>query len=189
MRIIDTFCGSIVECPTDAIVNSSNSGVGLGSGVSGSIRDACGGAAFQQECRDVLQEQRGEDYLPQGEVIVSSGGSSSYRWILHAATIDYNKGRYTSPSGVRNCMLNSLKAAERIIEEEGLDGLSLGVPLFGSDVGGLSVKQSCDAICEGMKIYFRSCRDSLISEIRFVHPDAEISKQIQLILNSHFVLK
>ena len=189
MRIIDTFCGSIVECPTNVIVNSSNSSVALGSGVSASIRDTCGGSAFQQECREALEIQRGGDYLPQGEVIVTSGGTSTYRWIFHAASIDYTKGRYALTVGVRNCMLNSLKAAERIIEEQGLDGLSLGVPLFGSDVGGLSVKQSCDAICEGMKIYFRGCRDSLINKIRFVHPDAEISRQIQLILNSHFVLK
>lgn len=70
------FCGSITNCPTMCIVNSSNTSIGLGSGVSSAIRQACGGVEFQQECREVLYEQF-DGILPQGEVAVTTG---NHRW-------------------------------------------------------------------------------------------------------------
>jgi len=187
LRIIETFCGSIVDCPTQAIINAANSQVALGSGVSGAIRDACGGNTFQRECHEILEELY-DGYLPRGEVMATGGGLSQFCWILHAATIDFSKGQYTSQDVVRKSMVSILKLAEEIIEENDLDELSLGIPLLGSDVGGLSIRESCDALCEGMKIYFRSCRDSLISEIRFIHPAEDVIRQVKLILNRHFVI-
>lgn len=188
MRLLDTYCGSIVNCSTMTIVNSSNSEVALGSGVSGAIRDACGDVVFQRECREALEEHA-DGYLAPGDVIVTSGGQSQYRWILHAATIDFNKGPYISQDVVRKCMVNSLKSSEKLIDENGLDEFSLGVPLLGSDVGGLSIRESCEAMCEGMKIYFRGCQDSLINEICFVHPDDDVIRQVKLTLGRHFVLQ
>ena len=187
VRKIETFCGSIIDCPTQVIINAANSQVALGSGVSGAIREACGGNAFQRECHEILEELY-DDYLPRGEVMATGGGSSQFRWILHAATIDFSQGQYTSQDVVRKSMISILKSAEEIIEENDLDGLSIGVPLLGSDVGGLSIQESCDALCEGMKIYFRGCRDSLISEIHFVHPGEDVIRQVKLILNRHFVI-
>lgn len=187
MRNIDTFCGSIIDCPTTVVVNSSNTGVALGSGVSKAIREACGGDVFQKVCHETLEEQF-DGGLPQGQVLITNGGASRYRWILHAATMDFKKGRFTSQTVVRNCMLNSLKASETLIDQENLDNLSLGVPLFGTDVGGLSIQEACDAMCEGMKIYFRGYRDSQINEIRFVHPKEQTVRQVDMILARHFVL-
>ena len=187
MRTINSFCGSITDCPTTTIANAANSQLALGSGVSGAIRDVCG-ETFQQECQKSLEEQF-EGCLPRGDVIVTSGGQSRFRWILHAATIDFSKGQYTSQDVVRKCMVNCLKSSEGLIEENGLDEFSLGVPLLGSDVGGLSIRESCEAMCEGMKIYFRGCQDSLINEICFVHPDDGVIRQAKLILGRHFVLQ
>ncbi len=187
MRTIDTFCGSITDCQADVIVNSSNSQVALGSGVSGAIRDACGGEDFQLECREALDDQF-DGYLPLGNVVFTSGGHCRFRWILHAAIIDFSKGPRTTVNVVRSSMINCLKSSEQIIEEQGLDTLSLGVPLFGSDVGGLSIQESCVAMSEGMKSYFRSHRDSLINKICFVHPDHNVIRQIKMILSRHFIL-
>ncbi len=85
-------------------------------------------------------------------------------------------------------MIGSLKSLEMIGVDNGLDELSLGVPLFGSDVGGLNIQESCDSMCEGIKIYFRGCPDSQINEIRFVHPDGNVVRQVKLILSRQFVL-
>ena len=59
---LSTFVGSLVDqaLGAHAIVNASNPHVGLGSGVSGAIRAACGGAAFQTE-RDPAMYQSGCD--------------------------------------------------------------------------------------------------------------------------------
>ncbi len=187
MRKIATFCGSIVDCPTAAIVNAANSKLALGSGVSGAIRDACGGKEFQDECIEAVEDQAGGN-LDLSGVAMTSGGSSQYKWILHAATLDFSKGQYTSKEVAKKCMLNALKVADEIVEENDLDKLSIGVPLFGSDVGGLSVTESCEAMCAGMKTFFKGCPDSLINQIVFVHPKNDVIRQVRLILSRHFVL-
>jgi O-acetyl-ADP-ribose deacetylase (regulator of RNase III) len=188
MRKIEVFCGSITDCPTMCVVNTSNTSIGLGSGVSSAIRQACGGVAFQQECREALEEFEG-GVLPQGEVAVTTGGTSQYRWVFHAATMDFKKSKKATFNVVRSCMLNSLKAAERVIEDEGLDDFTIGVPLFGSDTGGLSFEDSCNAICEAMKAHFKNNRDSLISQILIVNKKPEVCSNVKLILASHFVLR
>ena len=188
MRKIDVFCGSITDSPTMCIVNSSNTSIGLGSGVSSAIRQACGGVAFQQECREALEDYD-DGTLPQGQVAVTTGGTSQYRWIFHAATMDFKKSNKTTHKAVRSCMLNSLKTAERIIEEEGLDDFTLGVPLFGADTGGLSSEDSCNAICEAMKAHFKNNRGSLISQILVVNKKSDVCNTVKLILGRHFVLR
>lgn len=86
------------------------------------------------------------------------------------------------------CMRSAIEKADEIIDENGFDELSIGVPLFGSDVGGLSVAESCEAMCAGMKTFFKGCADSQINEIRFVHPDGNVVRQVKLVLSRHFVL-
>ena len=187
MRKIDVFCGSITDCPTICIINSSNTSIGLGSGVSSAIREACGGAVFQQECREALEEFE-NGVLPQGKVAVTTGGTSQYRWVLHAATMDFKKDNRTTYAVVRSCMLNSLKTAERIIVEEEQDDFTIGVPLFGADTGGLSIDDSCNAICEAMKAHFKLHRESVISKILIVNKMPEVCNTIKMILGRHFVL-
>lgn len=85
-------------------------------------------------------------------------------------------------------MFNSLKAAEKIIEEEALEKFTIGVPLFGSDTGGLSSEDSCNAICEAMKAHFKYHKESVISQILIVNTKQEISNVLMLILGRHFVL-
>ena len=188
MRNVETFNGKLTDCPTTVIVNSSNTDIALGSGVSNDIRNACGGINFQTELTEIRESLEGE-ILSQGQVVVSGGGTSSYRWIFHAAVMDFRKSHATSYPVVRACMLNVLKAAEELIEEEDLDELSIGVPLCGSNVGRLSIYESCNAICEAIKSHFPRHRDSKISAILFAHPDPEVCKKVQMILGNHFVLK
>ena len=188
MRKIETLCGSITDCPTTTIVNAANSKLALGSGVSGAIRDACGGKTFQEECIEVVNDQA-EGNLDLGRVAITSGGTSQYKWILHAATLDFSKGQYTSKDVVKKCMLNALIVADEIAEDNDLAEFGIGVPLLGSDVGGLSIAESCEAVCAGMKTFFRGNSESVINEIVFVHPKEDVVRQVQLILDRHFVLR
>jgi O-acetyl-ADP-ribose deacetylase (regulator of RNase III) len=187
MRKIGIFCGSITDCPTMCIVNSSNTSIGLGSGVSSAIRQACGGADFQQGCREMLDEQF-HGTLPQGEVAITTGGTSQYRWIFHAATMDFKKSNKATYTVVRSCMINCLKTAERVIDKEELEDFTIGVPLFGADTGGLSIDDSCNAICEAMKVHFKLHRESVISRILIVNKMPEVCNTIKMILGRHFVL-
>ena len=78
--------------------------------------------------------------------------------------------------------------AERVIEEEDLDYFTIGVPLFGSDTGGLSTEDSCNAICDAMKAHFKNNRESLISQILIVNKKPEVCNAVNMILGQHFVL-
>ena len=53
---LSVYTGSLVDpaIGAHAVVNASNPSVALGSGVSGALREACGGTAFQQELRDFV---------------------------------------------------------------------------------------------------------------------------------------
>jgi len=126
--------------------------IALGSGVSGAIRDACGGKKFQNECFEAVEEQA-DGNMELGGVVLTSGGTSRYRWILHAATLDFSKSQYTSKEVVKKCMLNALRTADEVVEDNDLGELGVGVPLLGSDVGGLSVSESCEALCAGIKTF------------------------------------
>jgi len=186
LRRIRAYSGSIVDCPTTTIVNAANTKLALGSGVSRAIRNACGGEKFQDECFEAVEEQTGGS-LDLGGVAITSGGTSQYEWILHAATLDFSKGQYTSKEVVKKCMLNALIVADEIVGDNDLDEFGVGAPLFGSDVGGLSVAESCEAMCAGLKAFFRGNPDSLINEIVFVHPEEDVIRQVKMILDRHFV--
>ena len=188
MRRIDTFNGKLTDCPATVIVNSSNTDMALGSGVSDDIRNACGGTEFQKELSEIRENMEGK-ILQQGLVAISGGGTSRYRWIFHAAVMDFRKSNATSYPVVRSCMLNVLKAAEELIEEEDLDEFSIGVPLFGSNVGRLTVDESCNAMCEAIKAHFPRHRGSRISAILFAHPDPVVCTKVKMILGNSFVLK
>ena len=78
--------GSIVdtELGAHAIVNASNPAVALGSGVSGAIRDACGGTAYQSEVHQVWEDEFDEPLEPGDRLVterarqVGSAGSCTF---------------------------------------------------------------------------------------------------------------
>ncbi len=86
---IAAFVGSLVDprVGAHAILNACNPDLGLGSGVSGAIREACGGAAYQRQVRERLEEEYGEPLQPGDCLVTGPGTSTAFRWVLHVPSV------------------------------------------------------------------------------------------------------
>src|SRR5262245_61467991 len=89
MMRVSTFIGSIVDpaLGAHAIINASNPEVALGSGVSGAIRDACGGSVFQQLVRDAWKDEFDEPLEPGDCLVTGAGSYAAFRWVLHVPAV------------------------------------------------------------------------------------------------------
>ncbi len=133
-----TYVGSLVEAGVGAhaILNAANPAAALGSGVSGAIREACGGLA-------------------------SAGSCTAFRWVLHVAAVDYRKpdaetGGPSGPRRVRGCMRAALAEATSLAAASGLAGhFVLATPLLGAGHGGLGPIVSLEAMLGALKEHLR----------------------------------
>lgn len=158
VTFIDTFVGSLVspELGAHAIVNASNPELGLGSGVSGAIREACGGVEFQHEVRRAWADQIEEPLEAEDCVVSGAGTATAFRWVLHVAAVDYRKrdpqtGGSSGPARVRACTQAAIAEAVHLARTNDLIGqLILGVPLLGAGHGGLGHVASAGAMMEAL---------------------------------------
>lgn len=161
---LGVYTGSLVDAAVGAhaVVNASNPSVALGSGVSGALREACGGVAFQQELRERLEEDFGAELEPEDCLVSSAGTSTAFRWVLHVPAVDYRKrdpetGGPTGPRRVRACVRAFLDAAVSVANESGLAGqLIVATPLLGAGAGGLGPVASLDAMIAAVHEYLRA---------------------------------
>lgn len=173
---VSTHTGSIVDREVDshAIVNASNPSVGLGSGVSGAIREACGGARFQVIVREALEAEFGEP-LGADDCLVTSGGTSDFiRWVLHVPAVDYTRrdpdtGGVTGATRVAACVRAALDEAATLATENDLVGrFRIATPLLGAGHGGLGVVVSADIMMGALRAWTIAHEDSPVAEVRFV---------------------
>ena len=172
--VVSAFHGSLVdpELGAQAIVNASNPHIGLGSGVSGAIREACGGHAFQREVRSRWEEDF-EQPLESDDCLVTGAGTASWlRWVLHVAAVDYKHpdprtGGPTGPRRVRQCFSAAIEEARFLAREHDLIGrLVLGTPLIGAGHGGLGEVVSLDSMMAALREVLEKEHDEM-SEVRF----------------------
>lgn len=100
---IEIIKGDITERDTDAIVNTANNMLLLGSGLGGAIK-AKGGASIAEECA-----QYGTIGI--GEAIVTGGGNLKARHVIHAALTEFD-GHLTA-TRIETALHSSLKLANK----------------------------------------------------------------------------
>jgi O-acetyl-ADP-ribose deacetylase (regulator of RNase III) len=163
MVLVAAFVGSIVDARVGAhaIVNASNPDVGLGSGVSGAIREACGGAAYQREVRERLEEEFGEPLQPGDCLVTGPGTCTAFRWVLHVPSVDYRRadaqtGGPTGPARVRDCFRAALTESVALARAHALSGqFVLATPLLGAGHGGLGPIVALDTMMGALAEHLR----------------------------------
>lgn len=115
--------GSLLEVETDVIVNAANSHGLMGGGVAGVIRREAG---FHVE-----EEARRQAPIPVGMAVLTSGGRTKFRGIIHAPTMPEPAMRIP-PSNVGA----ATRAALALADEQGFQ--SLAIPGMGTGVGKVS---------------------------------------------------
>ncbi len=145
--------GDIATMDTDAIVNSANNDLILGSDVSGAIR-RLGGPKIQEECHAI-------GTIPLGEAVVTSAGNLATRWIIHSAVVPL--GLWADARWVRSGVRNALaRAAERKAK-------SIAFPAVGCGAGAFSLDRCADILLEEALQHFKG--ESTIEEVYVVIAD------------------
>ncbi len=124
MRIqIQIIQGSILDVDTQVIVNAANSHGMMGGGVAGVIRRAAGSVVEQEAMRQAP--------IPVGTAILTSGGKTSFKGIIHAPTM-LEPAIRIPPENVAH----ATRAALQLADSERFT--SLAIPGMGTGTGGVS---------------------------------------------------
>ena len=127
--------GSILEAGVEGIVNAANGQGWMGGGVAGAIKRAAGSK--------VEEEAVAQGPTPVGEAILTSGGKTRFRGIIHAPTMERPAMRIP----VEN-VRKATAAALRLAEAEGFATIAL--PGMGTGVGGVDPKAAAKNMIEAI---------------------------------------
>jgi O-acetyl-ADP-ribose deacetylase (regulator of RNase III) len=123
MRTLDIVLlkGDITERDTDAIINTSNNRLILGSGLGGAIK-AKGGDQIARECAE-------HGSIDIGEVVLTSGGDLKTRFVIHVALTEYDGPitRENIEGSIRNCLKLANKQRFKSIA---IPDMSVGITRF-----------------------------------------------------------
>jgi O-acetyl-ADP-ribose deacetylase (regulator of RNase III) len=120
---ISVMQGSILNVTADAIINAANSLGFMGGGVAGVIKRAAG--------QSVEDEARVQAPIAVGKAVLTSGGKTKFKGIIHAPTMPGPGMRIPA----ENVAL-ATKAALALADEKGF--LSVAIPGMGTGVGGVA---------------------------------------------------
>ena len=124
----------IAAVQADVLVNAANTQLHMGGGVAAALRSRGG--------IEIHQEAIHQAPAALGNVVRTGAGKLDARYVYHAVVIDYDVSKGTSASDVATAMKNVLRQASSDAVK------SLGLPLFGAGVGGLSVESSLETILD-----------------------------------------
>ncbi len=137
--------GDISQCETDAIVNAANSDLWMGSGVAGAIKRN-GGQVIEEEAM-------AQGPIRPGQAVITTAGKLKAGRVIHCAGMPPG-GKATYKTVRDSCVM-----ALQLAEEEGLDSISF--PAIGAGVGGLTIKESVNAILEAIEKHEISSIESI----------------------------
>lgn len=130
--------GSILDAETQVIVNAANSLGLMGGGVAGAIKRAAGSDVE----RDVVKEAP----IRIGKAVLTSGGKTKFRGIIHSPTMPEPGMRIPA----RNVAL-ATTAALTLADERNFE--SVAVPGMGTGVGGVAHAEAARAMVEAVRAF------------------------------------
>jgi O-acetyl-ADP-ribose deacetylase (regulator of RNase III) len=152
MMRIEVKPGSLTDGDASVLVNASNTGLRLGSGVSHAIRLGCGGADYQKTLFTFLEDELGGE-LPPGDVCLTDAGSHPRaRHVLHAAVMDYREG---SPAGREPDATRIEAICQKLWPAvEALGGeQSIAMVALGAGTGGMGLRDTTEIACRSLRAH------------------------------------
>ena len=145
--LISVIQGSILDTDAQVIVNAANSHGIMGGGVAGVIKRAAG--------QGVEDEARKQAPIPVGSAVLTSGGKTKFKGIIHAATMLEPAMRIS----VENVAL-ATKAALVVADERGF--VSIGLPGMGTGVGGVAHRDAAKHMVREIRMFRPHALQSVI---------------------------
>lgn len=144
---ISVIQGSILDAEADVIVNAANSHGIMGGGVAGVIKRAAG--------QDVEDQARAQAPIPVGEAVLTSGGKTKFKGIIHAPTMPEQGMRIPS----QNVAL-ATRAALVLANERGFE--SIAIPGMGTGVGGVMSRDAAVKMVQEVRMFVPQTLRSVI---------------------------
>lgn len=129
--------GDIAQQDVDAVANAANTGLEMGSGVAGALRES-GGEALNEEAIS-------KGPIDLGEAIETDGYDLPADHVIHAAAMQPD-GQATANS-IRDATENTLSCADAL----GCESLTL--PAIGCGVAGFDLREGFEIICDVISGY------------------------------------
>ncbi len=102
--MIKVFHGSVVDAPSEVIVNAADTQLQNGGGVALAIVKA-GGEVIQKESNEI-------GFCPIGEAVVTSAGKLPFKFIIHVPTIDWKTRKKATLEDIYKGIVAALKIAK-----------------------------------------------------------------------------
>ncbi len=148
---IDVVQGSILEVEAEVIVNAANSLGFMGGGVAGVIKRAAG--------VEVEEEARKAAPTPVGKAILTSGGKTKFKGIIHAPTMPQPAMRIPADN-----VALATRAALTLADEKGF--ASVALPGMGTGVGGVKLDEAATRMITQIRDYSaRSLRRVILVDV------------------------
>ncbi len=123
--------GDIAALDVDAVVNAANDHLWMGAGVAGALRRGGG--------PEVEREAVAKGPIAIGSAVATTAGHLPARWVIHAAVM--GQDLRTSADIISRSTASALQVAEE------LGARSVGLPAFGTGVGGFPLDE-----CAGLMV-------------------------------------
>jgi O-acetyl-ADP-ribose deacetylase (regulator of RNase III) len=118
---VELLKGDITERKTDAIINTANNMLILGSGLGGAIK-AKGGESILQECARY-------GGVEVGKAVITTAGALKARFIIHAVLMEFDG--LIKEDNITNSLLSSLRLAnKKNLHSISVPDMSLGIVRF-----------------------------------------------------------
>jgi len=130
--------GSILEAEAQVIVNAANSLGLMGGGVAGAIKRAAGTEVEREAVRNAP--------IRVGKAVLTSGGKTKFRGIIHAPTMA-EPGMHIPAQNVAL----ATRAALALADEKGFE--SIAIPGMGTGVGGVAHADAAHAMVEAVRTF------------------------------------
>lgn len=129
--------GDIAQQDVDAVANAANTGLEMGSGVAGALRES-GGEALNEEAVS-------KGPIDLGEAIETDGYDLPADYVIHAAAM--RPGGQATADSIRDATENTLSCADDLACE------SLTLPAIGCGVAGFDLRDGFRIICNVVSEY------------------------------------
>ncbi len=143
--------GSILDADAQAIVNAANSQGIMGGGVAGVIKRAAG--------QEVEAEAKKQAPIPVGSAVLTSGGKTKFKGIIHAPTMPAPAMRIPAQN-----VAAATKAALTLADEKNFE--SIAIPGMGTGIGGVAHEEAARLMVNEIRTFpARSLRTVILVDI------------------------
>jgi len=149
-RVLELIEGDITDLDVDAIVNPANSYLQLGAGVAEAI-SLRGGPSIQVECDEI-------GYCPEGQAVITGGGSLKARYIIHAV------GPLGSDLDADTKLKSATRSSLRVADENRLRSITF--PAISTGVFGYPMDRCAEFMLSTTMEYLQST-DTFLERVVF----------------------